>query len=176
MVGDGGLTRDASAFFRTSSPRQCLEVLELAQKYEMIETENFLHSHLEQRLPVSASDPLDAYDKYDEYIRDPPLALLALRVGSPKITPWAFYVFGVRLSGSFNPKDKATYAPPPRTIHRRQLLHISVNTSAAHHLAHSYDVEGSNYFILSERLPRHIQPMFANGQNTNYSRSSSLTS
>ncbi|KAF8607966.1 hypothetical protein BDV93DRAFT_519945 [Ceratobasidium sp. AG-I] len=103
---------DGFGFSRTATLRECLEVLELAQKYEMVDLENALHSHLEQKLPVSASDPLEAYNRYHEYVSDQSLAPLVLRAGSPKLIPWAFYAFGVRLAWNFSPTDKTTYKPP----------------------------------------------------------------
>lgn len=79
----------------------------------MVDLENTLHAYLEKKLPVSASDPLDLYARYRHYNNDHSLAPLVLRVGSSKLIPWAFYAFGVHLTSSFNPTDKATYNPPP---------------------------------------------------------------
>lgn len=114
--GEGRLTRYVSSFFRNSGLRQCLEVLELAQKYEMVGIENMLYNYLEEKLPTSAKDPIHAYEKYQHYEEGPTLAPLVLHVGSLKLIPWAFYSFGVRFSYNFDPSKKETYNPPPEIL------------------------------------------------------------
>ncbi|KAG8703871.1 hypothetical protein FRC08_002586 [Ceratobasidium sp. 394] len=92
--------------------RNCLDIIEIAHKYEMTQVEACFQGWLLGKLPLSASDALTTPKYFSRYRNDPSLAPSVLEYGDPRLHPWAFYCLGVQLMSELDPTNTSTYSTP----------------------------------------------------------------
>ncbi|KAG9102139.1 hypothetical protein FRC06_002297 [Ceratobasidium sp. 370] len=92
--------------------RNCLDIIEIAHKYEMTQVEACFQGWLLGKLPLSASDALTTPKYFSRYRSDPSLAPSVLEYGDPRLHPWAFYCLGVQLTSELDPTNTSTYSTP----------------------------------------------------------------
>lgn len=69
-----------------------------------------LRHHLEEKLPVSASDALHAPERFQHYYDSPVLARLALETDYSGLFPWALHTRFTQINAKFDPGDKGSYS------------------------------------------------------------------
>ncbi|KAG9111573.1 hypothetical protein FRC07_008036 [Ceratobasidium sp. 392] len=92
--------------------RNCLDIIEIAHKYEMIQVEACFQGWLLGKLPLSAGDALTTPKYFSRYRNDPSLAPSVLQFGDPRLHPWAFYCLGIQLTSDLDPTSTSTYSTP----------------------------------------------------------------
>ncbi|KAG8713503.1 hypothetical protein FRC09_018640 [Ceratobasidium sp. 395] len=92
--------------------RNCLDIIEVAHKYEMVQVEACFQGWLLGKLPLSANDALTTPKYFSRYRSDPSLARSVLEFGDSRLHPWAFYCLGVQLTSDLDPANTSTYSTP----------------------------------------------------------------